>query len=93
MDVLRNQVEVLTNEITTLKAELINVKGTHANLHQQTVEANSATARKFFRTKDQSRCVGDSGQCYVKWGRGQKHHRIRGQRPQTIDQARASGGQ
>ena len=47
MDALRNQIEVLTNELTTLKAELINVKGTHANLHQQTAEANTNTARTF----------------------------------------------
>ena len=47
MDALRSQVELLTNELTTLKQELVNVKGTHANLHQQTVDANSATARKF----------------------------------------------
>ena len=47
MDALRNQVEVLTNELTTLKQELVNVKGTHANLHQQSVEANSSTAHKF----------------------------------------------
>ena len=54
MEALRNQVEVLTNELTTLKQELVNVKGTHANLHQQTVEANSATARNFAeqRTRD-----------------------------------------
>ena len=47
MDALRNQVEVLTNELTTLKAELINIKGTHANLHQQTSDANTNTARSF----------------------------------------------
>ena len=47
MDALRNQVVTLTEEVTTLKAELVNVKAAHANLHQQSSEANSATARTF----------------------------------------------
>ena len=47
MEAMRNQIDVLTNELTVLKAELINVKGTHANLHQQTADANTTTARNF----------------------------------------------
>ena len=47
MEALRSQIDVLTNELTTLKAELINIKGTHANLHQQTSDANTNTARSF----------------------------------------------
>ena len=47
MDALRAQVVVLTEELTTVKTELVNVKAAHANLHQQSSEANTATARSF----------------------------------------------
>ena len=47
MDALRAQVTVLTEELTTVKNELVNVKAAHANLHQQSSDANAANARSF----------------------------------------------
>ena len=47
MEVLRNQVVALTEELTTVKTELVNMKQAHANLHQQSAEANTNTARNF----------------------------------------------
>ena len=47
MDALRAQVVALTEELTTVKSELINVKSAHANLHQQSSDANTAAARSF----------------------------------------------
>ena len=47
MDALRQQVIALTEELTVVKTELVNVKAAHANLHQQTSEANAATAKSF----------------------------------------------
>ena len=41
MDALRSQVTVLTEELSTLKTELINVKSAHATLHQSSVEAHT----------------------------------------------------
>ena len=35
------QVQLLTEEVATLKTELIAVKGAHATLHQQSVDANT----------------------------------------------------
>ena len=51
MDALRAQVVALTEELTTIKTELVNVKAAHANLHQQSSEANTATARSFAETR------------------------------------------
>ena len=47
VDALRAQIGVLTDELNTLKAEIVQVKGSHAALHQTTVDANNATARSF----------------------------------------------
>ena len=47
MDALRQQVIALTEELTVVKTELVNVKAAHANLHQQTSESNAATAKSF----------------------------------------------
>ena len=47
VDVLRQQVITLTEELTTVKTELVNMKAAHANLHQQSSDANTATARSF----------------------------------------------
>ena len=47
MDALRQQVGALTEELTIVKTELVNVKAAHANLHQQSSEANAANARNF----------------------------------------------
>ena len=47
VDALRAQVVALTEELTTIKTELVNVKAAHTNLHQQSSEANTATARSF----------------------------------------------
>ena len=47
MDALRAQVGILTDELNQLKAEIVQVKGSHASLHQSTVEANTANARSF----------------------------------------------
>ena len=51
MDALRQQVIALTEELTTVKTELVNVKAAHANLHQQSSEANASTARSFAETR------------------------------------------
>ena len=39
MDALRAQIGVLTDELNTLKAEIVQVKGSHAALHQTSVES------------------------------------------------------
>ena len=44
MDALRQQVGALIEELTIVKSELVNVKAAHANLHQQSSEANAANA-------------------------------------------------
>ena len=41
MDALRAQVTVLTEELSTLNAEMINVKAAHATLHQSSVDAHT----------------------------------------------------
>ena len=47
METLRSQIRVPTDELNQLKAEIVQVKGSHASLHQTTVEANQATMRSF----------------------------------------------
>ena len=47
MEALRSQIAVITDELNQLKAEIVQVKGSHATLHQTTVEANQATMRSF----------------------------------------------
>ena len=47
MEALRSQISVITDELNQLKAEIVQVKGSHATLHQTTVEANQATMRSF----------------------------------------------
>ena len=47
VEILRQQITTLTEELATVKAELVNVKAAHANLHQQSSDANTATARSF----------------------------------------------
>ena len=42
MDALRQQVIALTEELTTVKTELVNVKAAHANLHQQSSEKGAS---------------------------------------------------
>ena len=44
---------VLTEELNTVKMELVNVKQNHANLHQQASDANAANARTNADTKAQ----------------------------------------
>ena len=53
MEALRAQIRVVTDELNMLKQEIVQVKASHASLHQTTVEASGATARSFaeFRTR------------------------------------------
>ena len=47
MDAMRTQIVALTEELTTVKSELVNIKQAHANLHQQSSDSNTTTARNF----------------------------------------------
>ena len=47
MDALRTQISAITDEISVLRNEVVQVKAAHAALHQGTVEANSANTQKF----------------------------------------------
>ena len=47
MEQLRAQVQLITEEISTLKSEVISVKASHANLHQATVESGSQAQRTY----------------------------------------------
>ena len=42
---MAQQVRLITDELTLLKAEIVNVKASHAGLHQTTVESGSQTSR------------------------------------------------
>ena len=45
MDALRQQVQVVSEELAAVKGEIINLKAAHAGLHQTTVDANQTTGR------------------------------------------------
>ena len=53
MDALRSQVAVLTEELATVKTELINVKGAHATLHRQASDANAQHRAKIAQMEQQ----------------------------------------
>ena len=46
MDALAVQIRVVSEELGTLRNELIQAKTSHANLHQSVVEANTASGRR-----------------------------------------------
>ena len=41
MDAMRQQIGLLTEELNQLKSEIVNVKSSHASLHQASVDANT----------------------------------------------------
>ena len=45
MEQMAQQIRLVTDELTLLKAEIVNVKASHAGLHQTTVESGSQTSR------------------------------------------------
>ena len=47
MEQIHAQVRALTDELGLLKAEIVQVKSVHANLHQQAVEAGAQNNRQF----------------------------------------------
>ena len=59
MDALRQQITILTEELNTVKNELVNVKAAHANLHQQASDANATNARAHAETKAQINAMDD----------------------------------
>ena len=61
MDALRQQVIALTEELTVVKTELVNVKAAHANLHQQSSEANAANAKSFAEQRSRFEALEGSG--------------------------------
>ena len=42
---MAQQIRLVTDELTLLKAEIVNVKASHAGLHQSTVESGGQTNR------------------------------------------------
>ena len=50
VEALRQQLVVVTDELNSVKMELVNVKTNHANLHQQASDANAANARTHAET-------------------------------------------
>ena len=51
MDALRQQISVISDEMNQLKAEIIQVKSSHATLHQSSVDSNGQSARSFADVK------------------------------------------
>ena len=47
MEAMRNQIQALTEELNTLRLEVVQTKSSHASLHQSTVEMSTGTARQF----------------------------------------------
>ena len=47
MEVIRQQMTVVSDEVQTLKNELLALKGAHAALHQSTVESGQSNAANF----------------------------------------------
>ena len=45
METIRQQIQVVSDELSAVKAEIINIKAAHAGLHQTSVDANQATGR------------------------------------------------
>ena len=45
METVRQQVQVVSDELSALKAEIINLKAAHAGLHQTSTDANQTTGR------------------------------------------------
>ena len=45
MDVIREQLRSLTDEVGTIRNEIVNMKASHAGLHQSSVEANAAATQ------------------------------------------------
>ena len=45
VDAVRQQVQVVVEEISVIKNEIINLKASHAGLHQTSVDASQATGR------------------------------------------------
>ena len=45
METVRQQVQVVSDELSAIKGELINLKAAHAGLHQTSVDANQTTGR------------------------------------------------
>ena len=50
MEQIQAQIIVLSNELSTLKTEIVNVKSAHAALHQQTVEGSAQNGQKFLQS-------------------------------------------
>ena len=44
MEQLTVQMRVLADELNVLKTEFITIKGSHASMHQATVDSNTASA-------------------------------------------------
>ena len=53
MEAMNRQLTTLTDELTLLKGELIQVKAAHAGLHQGTVDRATEAAQKFAEIKQQ----------------------------------------
>ena len=47
MEQLRAQMQILADEMNSLKAEIVNVKSAHASLHQSTVDSGAQSANKY----------------------------------------------
>ena len=47
MEAVRAQVTALTDELTALRGEIVQIKSAHAKLHQDSVEANSIHNRSY----------------------------------------------
>ena len=47
MERMQQQLQVLGNELSTLKDEIVNIKSAHATLHQQSVESGTQHNQKF----------------------------------------------
>ena len=45
MEAVRQQVQIISDELNAVKNEIINLKAAHAGLHQTSVESNQTTGR------------------------------------------------
>ena len=52
MESVRAQVTALTDELTALKGEIVQIKAAHATLHQSSVEANTIHNRSYAEQAD-----------------------------------------